>query len=39
MMQRRSKSWEGKPAELIEHYGMGVSYIKDAVMRTLKRKA
>ncbi len=28
----------GKPEELIEHYGMGVSHIKDAVKRAIKRK-
>jgi transketolase len=28
----------GEPAELIEHYGMGVGSIKDAVRRVLGRK-
>lgn len=28
----------GKPAELIEHYGMGVSHIKEAAKRAIKRK-
>lgn len=28
----------GKPLELIEHYGMGASHIKEAVKRVLKRK-
>jgi transketolase len=28
----------GQPNELIEHFGMGVSHIKDAVKRVLKRK-
>lgn len=28
----------GMPQELIEHFGMGVSHIKDAVRRVLKRK-
>jgi len=28
----------GTPDELIEHYGMGVSHIKSAVMKVLKRK-
>lgn len=28
----------GEPDELIEHYGMGVSHIKDAVRRVIKRK-
>lgn len=28
----------GKPEELIEHYGMGVSAIKDAVKKVIKRK-
>jgi transketolase len=29
----------GDPAELIEHYGMGTTAIKDAVRRAVKRKA
>ena len=29
----------GIPAELIEHFGMGVSHIKKAVMRLLKKKS
>ncbi len=29
----------GKPAELVEKYGMGVSAIKDAVKRVIKRKS
>lgn len=29
----------GDPAELIEHYGMGTTAIKDAVRRAIKRKA
>jgi len=29
----------GKPAELIEHYGMGVSHIKEAVKKVLQRKS
>lgn len=28
----------GEPEELIEHYGMGVSHIKEAVKKVLKRK-
>ena len=28
----------GTPEELIEHYGMGISHIKDAVNKVLKRK-
>lgn len=28
----------GNPTELIEHYGMGVKHIKDAVKKVLKRK-
>ncbi len=28
----------GKPEELLEHYGMGISHIKAAVMKVLKRK-
>jgi transketolase len=28
----------GTPTELIEHYGMGVSHIKDAVRKVIKRK-
>ncbi len=32
------KSLAGKPAELIEEYGMSVSSIVDAVQRALKRK-
>lgn len=28
----------GTPEELIEHYGMGVSHIKDAALRVIKRK-
>ena len=28
----------GSPAELIEHYGMGVSHIKEAVKKALRRK-
>lgn len=28
----------GKPAELIEHYGMGVSHIKEAVKKVILRK-
>lgn len=28
----------GKPDELVEHYGMGVSHIKEAVHRVIKRK-
>ena len=28
----------GEPNELIEHYGMGVSHIKDAVKRVIGRK-
>ena len=28
----------GTPAELIEHYGMGVESIKNAVNKVLKRK-
>ncbi len=28
----------GKPEELIEHYGMGESHIKEAVLKILKRK-
>ena len=28
----------GKPKELIEHYGMGVSAIKKAVKKVIKRK-
>jgi len=28
----------GTPEELLEHYGMGVSHIKSAVMKVLKRK-
>ena len=28
----------GTPAELIEHYGMGISHIKDAVLKVLKRR-
>ncbi|MEK7494113.1 MAG: transketolase C-terminal domain-containing protein [Patescibacteria group bacterium] len=29
----------GEPNELIEHYGMGVTHIKEAVKRVLKRKS
>jgi len=29
----------GKPKELIEHYGMGVGHIKEAVRKIIKRKA
>ncbi|MFA7315731.1 MAG: transketolase C-terminal domain-containing protein [Candidatus Paceibacterota bacterium] len=28
----------GTPTELLEHYGMGISHIQDAVMKVLKRK-
>jgi transketolase len=28
----------GTPDELIEHYGMGVSHIKEAALRAIKRK-
>ena len=28
----------GEPNELIEHYGMGVSHIKEAVKKVIKRK-
>ena len=28
----------GSPSELLEHYGMGVSHIKDAVKKVIKRK-
>lgn len=28
----------GEPNELIEHFGMGVSHIKEAVKKVLKRK-
>ncbi len=28
----------GKPSELIEHYGMGVSHIKEAVKKVIQRK-
>jgi len=29
----------GEPNELLEHYGMGVSHIKEAVKKVIKRKA
>ena len=32
------KSGEGKPAQLVEKYGMGVKDIKAAVKRVIKRK-
>jgi len=28
----------GEPEELVEHYGMGISHIVEAVHRVLKRK-
>lgn len=33
-----SKSFEGKPDELVEHYGMGVESIKNAVKKVVSRK-